>query len=438
MTHARRWLVGGAATLAALLAVAAALAAWWLPSDEELAARVRAEFEQHTGVGLRIGRLHWSPWPAPRIVLEDVATLQEEPIRARHLEARASWRALLARRLRIESVEAEGLAFPRESLRAFRGKGQAPLAPSVLAGFWTLDEVPVAYVRFSNVTWVDRRDIALPYDGRIDFDPHWRPRTAELGRTGVAPPARLRIERERTAPGEADRWRTFIDVAGGTWNGTTRLETALDGGLLLSAQLEPRDVDIQLLVQAFGRRAPVAGKAGGRTEVHATGANPAELWGSLHTRTRFTVRPATLTRFDLAQAIRTAGTSRGGQTPLDELTGLLDTQATPDGTRMQYTDLKARSGLLTASGSVRIFQRKLDGEVAVDLVDGVVGVPLKLGGTLAEPELSLTGGALTGAAIGTAVLPGVGTAIGARVGQQMERLFGESKKKPRSKGPRAP
>jgi hypothetical protein len=71
----------------------------------------------------------------------------------------------------------------------------------------------------------------------------------------------------------------------------------------------------------------------------------------------------------------------------------------------------------------------------------VVGVPLKIGGTVSDPEVSLTGGALTGAAVGSAVLPGVGTAIGARVGQQVEKLFGggepEKKKQPAPR-PRKP
>jgi uncharacterized protein (DUF697 family) len=89
--------------------------------------------------------------------------------------------------------------------------------------------------------------------------------------------------------------------------------------------------------------------------------------------------------------------------------------------------------VLTASGNLKSFNRKLDGEIAVDLVDGVIGVPLKIGGTASEPELSLTGAALTGAAIGSAVLPGVGTAIGARVGQQVEKMFGGSKPKPTPK-----
>lgn len=431
MTRTGRWWVRGAAGVVALGVVGAALVAWWLPSDAELAARVSAEFEQRTGIGLTVGRLHWSLFPVARVVLEDVATVQDEPIRARRLEVNPRLRSLLARELRVDSVFADGVALPRESVRAFRGKADASPAPG---GRWTLAAVPVAQVRFTELTWIDRRDIPLAYDGRIDFDPQWRPRSAELSRHGVTPPARLRLARE----GDADRWRTLIDVAGGTWNGSTELAIQKDDTLLLTAQLEARNVDIEQLMQTFDRRAPVAGKVNGRTEVRATGANVAELWRHASTRTRFSVQPATLTRFDLAKAIQTAGTSRGGRTPLDELTGTLGTENTDDGMRFSYTGLKARSGVLTASGSARIYHRAIDGELAVDLVDGVVGVPLKVGGTLDDPTLSLTGGALTGAAIGTAVLPGVGTAIGARIGQQVERLFGGDAKKTSPKGPRAP
>ena len=94
--------------------------------------------------------------------------------------------------------------------------------------------------------------------------------------------------------------------------------------------------------------------------------------------------------------------------------------------------------MLTASGSATVFNRTLDGDVAIDLVDGVVGVPLKLAGTLDEPQLSLTGGALTGAAVGTAVLPGVGTAIGARIGQQVEKLFGGEDGQQKNRPPARP
>ena len=218
MTRTGRWLVRGAAGLVALGVVGAALVAWWMPSDAELAARVSAEFEQRTGIGLTVGRLHWTVFPVARLVLEDVATSQQEPIRVRRLEVNPRLRPLLSREVQIDSVSVDGVALPRESVRAFRGKA---VASTPAGGNWTLAPIPVDQVRFTELTWVDRSDIALAYDGRIDFDPQWRPRTAEASRHGVTPPARLRLERE----GDADRWKTLIDIGGGTWNGVSELAT---------------------------------------------------------------------------------------------------------------------------------------------------------------------------------------------------------------------
>jgi len=326
-------------------------------------------------------------------------------------------------------------------VRAFRGKGPKPAegaAPVALPAPWTLAPVPVERVRWRDLTWIDRRDIALAYDGDIVFDPQWRPRQARVERAGLAsplPPARLRLDREAGQ----DRWRTRIDVGGGTLNGVARFETLANGKLRVSAELDPRQVDIESLVQAFDRRTSVAGKVSGHSTLVAEAGSAEEvsaLVRNLHTRTTFSVQPATLTKLDVAKAVSTAGISRGGRTQLDELTGTLDTQGTDNGVVLQYSNLKARSGVLTASGSLKLFNRKLDGEIAVDLVDGVVGVPLKIGGTVSDPELSLTGAALTGAAIGSAVLPGVGTAIGARIGQQVEKMFGGgSKPKPKPSRP---
>jgi hypothetical protein len=84
---------------------------------------------------------------------------------------------------------------------------------------------------------------------------------------------------------------------------------------------------------------------------------------------------------------------------------------------------------------VRLLRSRIEGEGAIDIVDGVVGIPLKISGTVEEPEFSLSGGALTGAAVGTAVLPGVGTALGARIGQEVERLLGEPSSTGQSRSP---
>lgn len=420
-------------TLVLLLLCGAAVVAWWLPSEAELATRLQTEFEQRSGIGLKVGRVHWALQPVPVVVLEDIATAQARPITARRVALTPQLFTLLwQRRIAIDGLEVDGVVLPRASVRAFRGRGQAARAPA--SGIWSLADIPVQQLTFTDVTWIDRRDIALAYDGKIDFDAGWRPRRAEVARRGVTPPARLVLARD----GEADRWRTDIEVAGGTGRGTSVLETGADGLLRFSAQLDASNVDLVQLTAAFQRRSAVEGRLSGQTTLQSEGADPGELVRVLHSRTRFSVKPARLLRFDLAKAVSTAGISRDGQTPLDDITGTLDTQSSDDGMVLRYSDLKARSGLLSASGSATVMNRKINGEVAVDLVDGVVGVPLKVGGTLDAPELSLTGGALTGAAIGSAVLPGVGTAIGARIGQKVEKLFGGDRKPPKSRGPRSP
>jgi hypothetical protein len=427
MTRPLRWIASLAAVAMLLLGGGALLLILLLPSDAELAAEVGARFQRASGIGLKVGSLHWSLRPSPVVVLSELATEQQAPITVRRLVIRPQLAALWRRQLAVESLEIEGGVLPRASVRAFRGRWNSAGvgAPGLLAGAWTPAEVPLERLLLRDVVWIDRRGIALAYDADVLFDPAWRPREAELRRPGVTPPARLRLERE----GSEDRWRTLIDVGGGTWNGSTQLQALDDGRLRLGAELEPRGVDVVTLLRSFGRHAAVDGKLAGRTTVDAEGADAGELVRRLHTRTRFTVAPATLEGFDLARAVRSAGTSRGGRTALDSLAGTLDTQAGEDGIVLRYSAVKARSGVLTASGNATVLNRRLDGELAVDLVDGVVGVPLKVGGTLDAPELSLTGGALTGAAVGSAVLPGVGTAIGARIGQQMERLFGSGDKK---------
>lgn len=433
MTRTRRWIAGAA--VAGLLLLGGALLAVrsLLPNDDQLAAEIAQRFQKASGIALRVGEAHWSLRPSPVVVLREISTVQERPITVRRIELRPRLAALWRREIAIDTVEIEGAVLPRASVREFRGRWQPEGAGAAVGAAWKLSETPVRRVRLRDIVWFDRRDIALAYDADVRFDPGWRPREAEIQRPGISPPARLRLERE---DGQ-DRWRTFIDVGGGTWNGSTELQATDKGRLRLIASLEPKNIDIAELSRTFDRRNAVNGRLFGQTAIDTEGENLGALVRNLHTRTRFSVKPATLNGFDLAKAVSTAGTSRGGQTRLDELSGTLETQSTDDGIVMRYLGLQARSGLLSASGSATVFNRRLRGDAAVDLVDGVVGVPLKLGGTLDAPELSLTGGALTGAAVGTAVLPGVGTAIGARIGQQVEKLFG-GEDKDSAKAPRPP
>ncbi|SFM28617.1 hypothetical protein [Variovorax sp. OV329] len=420
MSRARPLLYGLGGLLAAGAVVLLVVAWSWLPSQEEVATRAATAFRERTGVQVDFAHVRWTLWPQPTLVIDNAVTRQASPIVVKSLRLQGTWSSLLRRQPQLDEVHLDGAVVPQDSLRQLRapdgGKEDAKPALDALPGNLRLS--------FRELTWIDRRAIELDYEGSINLDADGLPQNARIMRSGSSPPTQLRLEREGSEP----RWRVLVDVPGGTWNGQARLDRTPKGLYKLSAELEPKNVEVDALLGVFHRRSAVAGRMNGKTTLSAEAGTPAGLLRSLHTTTHFMLKPARLTRFDLMKTVRSAGASDSGQTPLDELSGVLDTQNTPNGMEFRYSKLSARSGVLSASGNVRLLRRKLDGELAIDLVDGVVGIPLKVSGTVDKPELSMTGGALTGAAVGTAVLPGVGTAIGARIGQQVERLFGGDEK----------
>ena len=422
-------LLGLGGLLIAGLVALLGLAWTWLPTQEEMAARIGDGFHARTGVQVDLSHVHWSLWPRPTLVIENAVTRQTSPILARRIRLQASWYSVLRRQPRLEEVHLDGAVVPHVSLREFRDNG-ADQDGADPAARWPPGGLQL---RFRDLTWINRRGIELDYDGSIALDADGLPRQARITRAGTHPPTQLRLQRE----GGDDRWRVQIDVPGGSLNGQAQLARGPAARMRLTAQLEPKNIDVEALLAVFKRHSIVAGRANGNTTLSAEGETPVGLVRSLRTNTHFLLRPARLTRFDLLKVVQSAGASDRGQTVLDELSGVLETQNSGNGTQFRYTALAARSGVLSASGSVRVLRHRLEGELAVDLVDGLVGIPIKVSGTIEEPRLAMSGGALAGAAVGTAVLPGVGTAIGARVGQQVERLLDESAKPP-GESPAAP
>lgn len=424
MTRGHKWLAG--LGIAVLLVGAAWVAALrFLPSDEALALHASAELEAALGVKVRVGALHWRIFPSPAVVMEDAATEQPQPILIKKLTVYPDLFALWQRRIKIDRADLEGAVVPQLSLRGLGSQRQKDEAVA--------EELPLARFVFRDVTWISRRGIPVVYDGEVDFDPGWRPRKAELRRPGANPAASLMLTRQ----GPDDRWATRIQVGGGTAHGDVQLETRTGGRMHLEGKLQPKDIEVESMMTTFNRRSVIAGRASGDTTLTANGDTVGELAQSLHTQTLFTMGKSTLLRFDLDKAVRTAGKEHAGQTPLESVTGRLDTQNTPQGMVVTYTGLKAASGSLTASGQAKIANRRIEAEFAVDLVDGIVGVPLTVSGPLEDVRISVPSGAIAGAVLGTAVLPGVGTAIGARVGATLGKIFSPGPSSPASSAPRA-
>lgn len=406
-----------------------------LPGDDELARRAEIGLGKSLGVPVTIGLLRWQLLPSPRLIVEDAATVQPQPIRIRRILLRPDIPALLVRRVLFKRIELSGATVPQLSLNGLAGSEKEESE----GGVWRLDPAPPARVFFRDLTWVSRRGLALVYDGEIEFDPDWRPRTAELRRPDVKPITDLRLERlpaqeeqqqqaqQEKLEGQAglDRWSVRLNLGGGTSEGELRLKESADGRLRLDGTLQSRGVDVASTMAAFDRPQVLAGTASGPTALWAEGDSAGALARSLHTRSRLQITDARLLKFDVDKAVKSAGTDHSGQTQLDSLALQLDTQNTASGMVLDYTGVKASSGAFTASGRARLSSsRQINAEFEVDLVEGIVGVPLLLSGPIESMAVSVPKSAIAGAAIGTAVLPGVGTAIGARLGAGVGKLFG--------------
>ena len=114
--------------------------------------------------------------------------------------------------------------------------------------------------------------------------------------------------------------------------------------------------------------------------------------------------------------------SHGGETPFKHLTG----KATFKDNHITVTDIDIISNSIKANGDIDINdQDELSGEVTVALRNtaSIISAPLKVGGTMDDPSLRLTNDAIIGGVIGTSILgPGVGTAVGMKVGRIIKNI----------------
>ena len=423
MKRAHRLGLAAGITLAALLGGAWLAVHALLPNGDALARRIEAEAQTRLGVKVTVGAARWQVLPQPMIEVRDVRTQQAQPIEIGRASLHPRLWLLLTQRVFVaQRVEVERAVAGREAMAAFRGRAGPAQAPG--ADF-TLGAVPLERFVFRELTWISYSGVPVAYDGEIDFDPQWRPRRASLRRPGAQVPATLALVRE----GQADRWQAQVNVGGGTAYGQVMLAESAKGEFTLTGELAPQNIEVAAAMAAFNRRAPLSGRASGRTVLSARGDSVGELARSLRTESDLSVAQGVVLRLDLDKAIRTRGQERDGQTPLDSLTGHLQTQNTEHGTRFTYTHLKAKAGNYTAAGEAVIWQKQVDARGTLDIVDGLVGVPFTIQGPVQKPEVKVPPGFWAGAAIGTAVLPGVGTVIGARIGGAIGRIFGNDKKK---------
>lgn len=421
MRRAHKVLLWALGALLLVLAAVLLVVQRWVSSDEF---RLRVEQEATTvlGVPLKLERVGLTLWPLPGVVLDGVELRTRQPLKVARIELRPSWLHLLIGRVAISTLVVRRAVLPQQgidallvSLQKIRQRDKSPQTGSAL---YLLPRRTV----LDELSWVDARgkSIVIQAEARLDGDA--LPERLELD------VVRGRLQGTRLDLRRSDElaWEVLLQVAGGTVQGRVEVQPLGEAAaeFVLKGQLQTRDVELSQLTapeptESVRARQPLSGRLEANTTLSARARQLSALLDVLQTQSKFTVRSGMLHGIDLVKAVQTVGVSRGGNTPLDTLTG----QVTTRGKAIELQNLAASSGALSATGQVSVSTtQQLNGRVNVDL-GGAVGVPLLVGGTVDEPEVSLTAGAKIGAALGTLLMPGVGTGAGASMGGKLGELF---------------
>lgn len=216
---------------------------------------------------------------------------------------------------------------------------------------------------------------------------------------------------------------------GGTLSGATTLDWRK--GVQLKGSYQVNGIELRDLVPLFSPKTRISGRLTAKPVFSGSAPSAGQLQNVLKLETPFDIRDGVLQGVDIRKAASSLLTrDSSGQTRFDTLSGHY---ALDRGTQ-RITSLKVASGSLAADGNVTIAPNKsLSGRINAQLGTGKLAsatVPLNVSGTLDSPMALPTGASVTGAALGTAVLgPGVGTSVGAKIGNWAEGLFGGDKKK---------
>jgi uncharacterized protein involved in outer membrane biogenesis len=449
MAKVFKWLVFLALGLMVLLAAVAFILHRWVSTDD-FRQRVEREASAALGVPVALDRVAVDVWPLPAVALSGISVQSKPPITLGRVEVRPQWQPLLKGRLAVSTLLVRKAVLPQQGIDAvllLLQKKKTPAQASAAAassaqaaqqGQAPMDWLPRRTV-LDEVTWVSAAGAQTTVNAEARLGDDGLPDSVVLKLVqGNLKGLEASLKRDEAQAGAVgDEWALRVDVGGGKVEGRLGLKkvpaaAAAREELQLQGKLQTKDVEVSVLTAPSKA---LTGRLEASTTLHARAATTGALVEALQSQTTFTVRNAVINGLDLVKAVKTIGLSRGGQTQLDTLAGQVSTQ----GKSAQLSNLVASSGALSATGNVAISPAKvLSGRVSVNLagdsklgnaIGGAVGVPLTVGGTLDKPEVTLSRSALLGAAIGTALMPGVGTGAGAnlgdRVGEGFRSLFGK-------------
>jgi hypothetical protein len=197
-------------------------------------------------------------------------------------------------------------------------------------------------------------------------------------------------------------------------------------GWYLQGKFNTQAIELNNVAKVFGKPAKLGGRIFGEGDCYSQAKQAGQLLEMLSVDYKFNVTKGVLRGLDLVKAasLLVKQGQDGGETQFDELSGLLRVR----GQQMELRQIKVSSGLLQATGHVKVApDKKLSGKMEVALKQSLslVAVPLEVSGTIGSPSVKPTKAALLGSVAGTAVLGPAGTALGLKAAGVLDKLFGD-------------
>jgi hypothetical protein len=217
-----------------------------------------------------------------------------------------------------------------------------------------------------------------------------------------------------------------IDVAlyGGKLTGNAVM--SWDKSWRMSGKLKLDSVSMKEPSRLVSKSVYLSGHLSSHGNFSSNAKEAAMLADNLHADFKFDVKNGVLHGLDLVElaSLLTKQGQSGGETEFDEFSGVFNMV----GSQYNLRELKISSGLLAATGQVKIKPNKeLEGIAQVELKRSVslVAIPLEVSGSVSNPVVLPSKAAMAGAIAGTAILgPGVGTSLGVKAGGALDKFKG--------------
>jgi hypothetical protein len=386
-----------------LLLVGAAIAVPFLVPIDSFIPQISSIASQKLGQPVSINDLKLRLLPTPRAVAFGITVGKRRQLRIGELEVVPDLATLFSRPWTIRVVRAQNVELDDAAVAMLFAiaHGDAP------------DPYQVERIQLLDVKLRSSSLFLPPVDIEARLGPHYQ---VERGRIDLGDGSLDFDLQPRSATA------TLVNVSGQAYGGSLDAHVRVDWSRQweVSGDFSLASVDLAPLQRLLGKPLKLSGRVKTTTAFSARAKTAEGLLEVLALDGPFEIQGGEYQGVDLAKAgDLTTSRAAADATRFDEFKGQLQMR----GKQLRISQLCVRSPNMVAGGDIEIAEdQKLSGALSVSVAGtgGFVGVPLKLSGTVAEPGVSPTTGYTLGAVIGTLILPGIGTGIGASAASALQ------------------